>query len=40
MDEGIQIDEIVHDDFLYFSPIDVGAELVQVYHILREQHSV
>jgi hypothetical protein len=36
VDEGVHIDEIVDDDFLYLPPVDVGAEFVEVYHVLHQ----
>ena len=40
MDERIQVDEIVDDDLLNFLPVHEGAELVEVDHVLHQQHRV
>ena len=40
MNERIQVDEIVHNDLLHLLPVHKGAELVEVDHILHQQHGV
>ncbi len=40
MDEGIQVDKVIHYCLLHLLPVNVCPKLAQVNHVLHQQHGV
>jgi len=40
MNEGIQVDEVINNDILYFLPIHLCSHLVQMRHVLHQHHRI
>lgn len=40
MDKRIQIDKVIHYDFLHLAPVYIRSELIQLYHVLHQQQCI
>ena len=40
VDKRVQIDEVVHNYFFYFFPVDFSPEFIQIYHVLHQNQGI